>query len=119
MPAILIIILNIGLAFFSEAEVREEIVSQAEQFIQPEAAEQVDEVLENLADISGGFWAILIGILVVLKSATAVFFIMQKGINSMWQLKLREDAPKTRVMLHRIVTLLMVIGLGIILVLNP
>ena len=119
LPAILIIILNIGLAFFSEAEVREEIVSQAEQFIQPEAAEQVDEVLENLANFPGGFWAILIGILVVLKSATAVFFIMQKGINSMWQLKLREDAPKTRVMLHRIVTLLMVIGLGIILVLNP
>lgn len=118
LPAILIIILNIGLAFFSEAEVREEIISQAEQFIQPEAAEQVDEVLENLANISGGFWAIFIGVLVVLKSATAVFFIMQKGINSMWQIKVREDAPKTRVMLHRIVTLLMVIGLGIILVLN-
>jgi membrane protein len=118
LPAILIIVLHIGLTFFSEAEVREEIISQAEQLIQPEAAEQVNEVLENLANISGGFWAIFIGVLVVLKSATAVFFIMQKGINSMWQVKVRKDAPKARMMLHRIVTLLMVIGLGIILVLN-
>jgi membrane protein len=118
LPAILIIVLHIGLTFFSEAEVREEIISQAEQLIQPEAAEQVNEVLENLANISGGFWAVFIGVLVVLKSATAVFFIMQKGINSMWQVKVRKDAPKARMMLHRIVTLLMVIGLGIILVLN-
>jgi membrane protein len=118
LPAVLIIILHIGSAFFSEAEVREEIISQAEQLIQPEAAEQVNEVLENLANISGGFWAIFIGILVVLKSATAVFFIMQKGINSMWQVKVRKDVPKTRLMLHRVVTLLMVVGLGIILVLN-
>jgi membrane protein len=118
LPAILIIILHIGLTFFSEAEVREEIISQAEQLIQPEAAEQVNEVLENLADISGGFWVILIGILVVVKSATAVFFIMQKGINSMWQVQVKKNAPKTRVMLHRVITLLMVIGLGIILVVN-
>lgn len=36
----------------------------------------------------------------------------------MWQVKVRKDAPKTKVMLHRIITLLMVIGLGILLVLN-
>jgi membrane protein len=55
---------------------------------------------------------------VVLKSATAVFFIMQKGINSMWQVKVRKDAPKSRIVFHRIVTLLMVIGLGILLIIN-
>ena len=36
----------------------------------------------------------------------------------MWQVKVRKNAPKTRMMLHRIITLLMVIGLGVILVLN-
>ena len=36
----------------------------------------------------------------------------------MWQVQVREDAPKIRIILHRIITLLMVIGLGIILVLN-
>jgi membrane protein len=118
LPAILIVIVNIGSTFFSEEDVRENIISQAEQLMEPEAAEQVNEVLVNLADIPGGFWAIFIGILVVIKSATAVFFIMQKGINSMWHVKVRKDVPKTRIMIHRIVTLLMVIGLGILLVIN-
>jgi membrane protein len=118
LPAILIVILLIGSAFFSQEDVREEIISQVELLIKPEAAEQVSEVLENIAHIPGGFWGIFIGILVVVKTATAIFFIIQKALNSLWHVKVRKDAKKTKVMFHRIITLLMVVGLGVLLVLN-
>jgi membrane protein len=118
LPAILIVILLIGSTIFSQEEVREEIISQVELLIKPEAAEQVSEVLENIAHIPGGFWGIFIGILVVVKTATAIFFIIQKALNSLWHIKVKKDAKKTKVMFHRIITLLMVVGLGVLLVLN-
>jgi membrane protein len=118
LPAILMVIMMIGSAFFSEAEVRDEILNQVEALIKPEATEQVSEVLANLISMPRNFWGIFIGILVVVKTATAIFFIIQKGLNSIWQVKVRKDAKKTKVMLHRVVNLLMVVGLGILLVIN-
>ncbi|WP_143962405.1 YihY/virulence factor BrkB family protein [Litoribacter populi] len=118
LPAILIVILLVGILFFDEETIKDEILNQADEFIGREAAEQVEEVLMNVMETPSGFWYILIGVLVIIKSATMIFFIVQKALNSIWQVTLKKKVNYLRFLKYRSITLLMVIGLGLILVIG-
>lgn len=118
LPAILIVVTLIGSAFFEEEEVRSEIVAQVEESINPEAGEQVAILLENAVQIPDGFWWLLVGILVVIKSATVIFFIIQKGLNSIWKIKVKSKVNYFNLLKHRLITLGLVVGLGAVLVLT-
>jgi membrane protein len=118
LPAILIVITLIGSAFFEEEDVRKEIILQIEDAVNMEAADQVAILLENAVDIPDGFWYILLGILLIVKSATIIFFIMQKALNSVWNVQVKSNVNYLEVMKHRLITLAIVIGLGGVVVLS-
>jgi membrane protein len=118
LPAILIVITLLGSAIFAEEDVRSEIIARVESLVHEEAAEQVDIVLENVIEVPGGFWPIFIGIVVVIKSATVIFFIMQKALNSIWKVKVKKNVKYFRLMKHRLINLAMVVGLGLLLFLS-
>lgn len=118
LPAILIVITLIGSAVFSEEDVQNQIISRVESLVHEDAAEQVGVVLENVVEVPGGFWGILIGIVVVVKSATMIFFIMQKALNSIWRVKVKKNVKYLRLMKHRLINLAMVVGLGLLLFLS-
>ncbi len=118
LPAILIVLTLAGSAFFSEKTVREEIVQQLESLINPEAGEQINDLLENVLDFPTGFWSIFVAIVVVIKSATIIFFIIQKALNAVWQVRVKPGVKYIRFLKHRLITLAMVAGLGLLLVLS-
>ncbi len=113
LPAILIVISMIASLFFNEEAVRNEIVSHVEEIINHEASEQVAAVLESVSSMPSGFWSITIGILVIIKSATVILFIIQKALNSIWRVKVKDDANKLRLFIYRLLTFMMIAGLGI------
>jgi membrane protein len=118
LPAILIVLTLVGTAFFSEEKVRQEIVQQLESLINPEAGEQINNLLANVLDFPAGFWGIFVAIIVVLKSATIIFFIIQKALNAVWQVRVKPNVKYFRFLKHRLITLGMVAGLGLLLVLS-
>ncbi len=118
LPAILIIIILIGTLFFSEEDIREEILTLVSENVDPEAADQVAKVMENVMDLPGQFWWILIGIAVIIKSATMIFFILQKALNAIWKVDVKEGANFFKITLQRSVTLAIVAGLGLLLVIS-
>jgi membrane protein len=115
LPAILIVLTLAGSMFFSEEEVRAEIVKQMEDLMSEEVGGQVDDLLENVTQIPVGFWSILIGVVVVIKSATIIFFIMQKALNAVWKIRVKHDVNYLKFLRHRLVTLAIVVGLGFLL----
>lgn len=118
LPAILLVVSLVGSLFFSQEEVRTEIINQVSEWVPEDASRQVASVLDNVTDIPSGIWGIIISILVILKSATIIIFIVQKALNSVWKLKLKPGAPYFTVAKHRLLTFLLVAGLGLALVLN-
>ncbi|WP_299823946.1 YihY/virulence factor BrkB family protein [uncultured Pontibacter sp.] len=112
LPAILIFLSFIGSFFFSEDEVQGEIVQHIKELISKDAARQVNEVLANITDIPVSFWGIVVGLAVIIKSATIIFFIVQKALNSVWQVKVKNDVKYLTLLKHRILTLLIVASLG-------
>lgn len=118
LPAILLVVSLVGSLFFAEEDVRSEIISQVSEWVPDDASRQVASVLDNVTDIPSGTWGIIVSIVVILKSATIIIFIVQKALNSVWKLKLKPDAPYFTVAKHRLLTFLLVAGLGLALVLN-
>ncbi|WP_181885048.1 YihY/virulence factor BrkB family protein [Pontibacter diazotrophicus] len=114
LPAILIVITLIGSLFFNEEDVKSELIGKIENLISDEAGDQAGTVLENVLDAPTGFWGVLIGIIVVIKSATIIFFIVQKALNSIWQVKVKAGVNYFRLLKYRLVALAMVIGLGLL-----
>jgi membrane protein len=118
LPAILIVVVLIGSLFFSEEDVRSEILNQVSQNVNEEASRQVKEVLENALDLPGQIWWIIIGILVIIKSATMIFFIIQKALNAIWKVEVKKNVNYFRLMKHRSITLAFVGGLGLLLIIS-
>lgn len=118
LPALLIVISFIGTLFFSGKTVRTEIVKEVEDLINANAAEQVKSVLENLSQLQLGFWEVLLGVVVVLQGASVVFFMIQKALNTVWQVKVKPDVKLWRVIKHRLIALVLVVGLGLLLTLS-
>lgn len=118
LPAILIVVTLVGILFFDVATISREIHTVADEYIGEEAAEQVAVVLENVIESPGGFWYVIIGVLVVVKSATMIFFMIQKALNSIWKVEVKKDVKYLNYIKHRSVTLLIVVGLGFLLVLT-
>lgn len=118
LPAILIVVTLVGILFFDIETIRSEIHSVADEYIGDEAAEQIAIVLENVIEAPGNIWLIIVGVLVVIKSATMIFFMIQKALNSIWKVEVKKDVKYLNYLKHRSVTLLIVIGLGFLLVLT-
>ncbi|KEO72864.1 YihY/virulence factor BrkB family protein [Anditalea andensis] len=118
LPAILIVVTLVGIIFFDVQTISREIHSVADEYIGEEAAEQVAVVLENVIESPGSFWYIIVGVLVVIKSATMIFFMIQKALNSIWKVEVKKDVKYLSYLKHRSVTLLIVVGLGFLLVLT-
>lgn len=118
LPAILIVLTLIGSIFFAEEAVRTELVKEVEDIISAKAGERASSVLENMMDIPAGFWGILIGIIVVLQSASIIFFMMQKGLNAIWKVKVKPGINFFRLLKYRLVALAMIAGLGLLLAIS-
>jgi len=95
--------------------VRAGIERQLEGLISPEVAEQVGKILRNITEMPAGFWGVLIGVVVVVQSATIIFYMMQKALNSVWEVRVKRHVSFLRLLKHRLITLAMVAGLGLLL----
>lgn len=115
LPAILIVLTLVGSIFFSEETVRAELVRNVEDLISDKAGQQANTVLMNVTEVPAGFWGVLIGIIVVIQSASIIFFMMQKALNAVWQVKVKSGINLLRLLKHRLVALAIVVGLGLLL----
>ncbi|CAN5473907.1 YihY/virulence factor BrkB family protein [soil metagenome] len=114
LPAILIVFTLVGSLFFTEEDVRDEIVAQVESIATEEAATQVGTILKNIVELPARGWGIIIGVLVVINSATAIFHILQKGLNSIWDVKVKDEVKYLKLIKYRLKNFAMVAGLGLL-----
>ncbi|MBD1397110.1 YihY/virulence factor BrkB family protein [Pontibacter sp. JH31] len=115
LPAILIVLTLAGSVFFAEETVRREIVGQMEELMSEQVGGQVDDILRNVTEMPMSFWSVLIGFAITAKSATIIFFIMQKALNSVWKIRVKHNVNYLKFLKYRLVTLAIVAGLGFLL----
>lgn len=119
MPALLIIILNIGSAFYTDdTAVREELLSQVSSLSGPETAETLDGIIQNVSRDTKGVIARIIAIGVLAFSATTVFVSLQNSINHIWHIKPKPNKGYIKFVINRLVSFSMVASIGFVLLVS-
>lgn len=119
MPALLIIILYIGSAFYMDDNaIRLELLAQVSDLSGPETAQTLDGIIENISTDSKGFVARIIAIGVLAFSATTVFVSLQNSINQIWHIKPKPDKGYIKFLMNRVISFSMVASIGFVLLVS-
>ncbi|MBS9524647.1 YihY/virulence factor BrkB family protein [Litoribacter alkaliphilus] len=118
MPGLLIIVLTIAAAFYSEGEVREEMLNQVSDTLGSDSAETFDNIMQNAAVDETSIWARVVGIAVLIFSATTVFVSLQNSINHIWHIRPKPERGILKFLINRALSFSMVASIGFVLIVS-
>ncbi len=114
LPSLLIIVVSIAGYFFGREAVQGKLTDQITEFIGADAANAVENMIENAALSDDSTWALILGLALLVFGATGVIFQLKLAMNNIWNVA----AKKTdfwRLVLDRVISLGMVFVLGLLL----
>lgn len=118
LPALLIIVLNIGATFYSKNDVREELLDQIGELIGQGSVETLDEIMQNVTLEDQVFWSQMMGIAILVFSATTVFVSLQNSINHIWHIKPKPEKGILKFAMNRFLSFSMVASIGFLLIVS-
>lgn len=118
LPPLSILIISISSFFFEKKEVSEEFYGQLNELIGASASEQIEQAMNNVNLYNSGTIATIIGVIVLLFSASAVFAEIQSSINYIWGFKAKPNKGLIRFVKNRLLSFSMVVSVGFILLVS-
>lgn len=117
IPPLLVLAIGIAGQFAGEAAARQAIVRQVEQFMGSSAQDAITSILEAAGQPEGLSLATAVSLAVLFFSASGVFVQLQDALNAIWEVMPDPDQGMMITVKKRIVSFVMVIGIGILLIL--
>jgi membrane protein len=116
---LLVVIIYLCSIFLGQEAIQGEIYRQMQQFVGADAALQLQTIIKN-ASLSGkGQVAVVIGIVTLLFSATAVFAEIQDSINTIWGFKAKPRKGGVWMFIRtRILSFSMIVSVGFLLLVS-
>ncbi|MBO9202421.1 MULTISPECIES: YihY/virulence factor BrkB family protein [Niastella] len=115
---LLVVVIFLCSIFLGQEAVQGRIYDQMKQFVGPDAALQLQDIIKN-ASLSGkGTTAAVIGIVTLIFSATAVFAEIQDSINTIWGFKAKPKKGLWLFLRTRFLSFSLVISLGFLLLVS-
>lgn len=112
-PSVMIIMAVAGL-FAGRLAAETELLRQIHRFIGPRTAEFV-QALSEAASTGSGAASTVIGLVIALFGATAVFVELQDSLNHIWNVDPKPEKFFRRLLYTRLLSFLMVLGVGLLL----
>jgi membrane protein len=119
-PILIIVIAVAGMVFGHEA-VQGEVYGQVRQFLGPEGASQVEELIKNAYKPGESTVATWIAAGLLIFGATTVFYQLQQALDRIWEVKPKPTKGfKSFVvyMRHRVLSFSLVLGIGFVLLVS-
>ncbi|MGH7525988.1 MAG: YihY/virulence factor BrkB family protein [Gemmatimonadales bacterium] len=116
-PVLVVAIGIAGLVFGAEA-VRGEIVGQIDGLVGRDGARAVQAMLESASKPSESILATAVGLVTFFLGATGAFLELQTALNGIWRVKPKPDAGVREMVLDRLVSFGLVIGVGFLLLVS-
>ncbi len=117
LPALLLMIIFIAGAIWGEDAVRGQLSGQLQQYMGPQAAEFLQEMISKASMPNGGGLSMIISLGVLIFGATRAFAELQRALNQTWWV---QPAPDTSVIkdfaLKRLMSFLIVVVMALLLV---
>ena len=120
LPAMLIIIISVSDIFYGREAIEGTLYKQISDFVGTDAAIQIQQTIRNAALSHDSRFATIVGFITLLIGATSVFSEIQDSINQIWKLKAKpyKGIGYLRLLVNRLLSFSLVIGLGFILLVS-
>lgn len=118
MGPLLIVLIYLSGYILGREAVEGTIYNQMNDFVGPDAALQIQEIVKNAALNDSGPMAVTIGIITLLIGATTVFAEMQDSINTIWNLKTKPKRALLIMLMNRLLSFGVVVSLGFLLLVS-
>lgn len=116
-PLMLIVVSVAGLVF-GDAAAQDQVFQQVRSVMGENAAEAIRSMMEGRSQGNAGLWGTIIGIVLLLISASGVFGQLQKALNEVWEVAPRPDLGIWGTVKARFLSMTMVLGLGFLLLVS-
>ena len=118
LAPILIVAITIAGFFFGAEAVQREVTGQISGLVGQDGAEAVQAMLVAASQRSGNGVATAIGILTFFLGATGAFLELQTALNGIWRVKPKPDAGINDMLVQRLLSFGLVIGVGFLLLVS-
>ncbi|NHE57354.1 YihY/virulence factor BrkB family protein [Cyclobacterium plantarum] len=118
LPALLIIVLNIASVLYSADTVKDELLAQVSGLIGEESAQTLDDVMKNVSISGQKVYTRILGIGILIFSATTVFVSLQNSINHIWHIKSKPERGFLKFVINRLLSFSMVASIGFLLLVS-
>src|SRR3546814_670285 len=116
-PMLMVIILLCSI-FYGKEAIEGTVYNEISGFVGSKAAEQIQQIIRSAAISGNSKLAAVIGIGTLLFGATGVFVEIQDSINFIWGLKAKPRKGWLKLVLNRLLSFSLVIGLGFVLMVS-
>ncbi|TYR34193.1 YihY/virulence factor BrkB family protein [Sphingobacterium phlebotomi] len=121
-PLILILIWALGFFYGSQMEgpngARDEIMTELNELFGPDIAGMLDSAIQKISLESKNSIGLYIGIGTLIFSSTTIFVDIQNSINEIWQIKAKPKKGWLKVIIDRLLSFSMILGLGFLLMVS-
>lgn len=118
IPGLLIIIIWAAGFFFGEEMVRGEISNQITELVGGQAADSVEEIVQESSVEDSAWFMKIIGIGALVFGATTLFFQLQKTLNYLWDVESDPDNNITKLLLDRASSLGLILVIAFLLLIS-
>ncbi len=118
MAPLLVIALGVASFIFPRDAVRNHLLEELSYFLGQRGADGIRELLDAAQLSEQGVTATLIGLLTLLVGASGVFGQLQDALNTIWEVKPKEDRAWWTIIRDRFVSFTLVVGTGFLLMVS-
>lgn len=115
---VLIIIISLAGVFYGKEAVQGKIYHQINGIVGSVAAEQIQQIIQNIEKSQLGASGAVIGIIVLIVGATGVFTEIQDSINYIWSVKAKPQKGWLKLIINRLISFSLIISFGFILLVS-
>jgi len=115
LPGILIIIINTMGIFISKKVIEGDIAEKINMLMGKDTAKQIQQIIVNASQQPSSDILVIVGIGVLMVSATGVFIQLQTSLNQVWQVKIKKEAGWIKLIRDRAESFSLILIVGLLL----
>ncbi len=117
-PLLIIIIAIVSFFYHDSASVSNALISQIGDLVGKESAKTVQEMMAGAAKPSKSIFAMIIGVVVLLVGASAVFVNLKSMLNTIWNVETKPGIGIWGIIKARFFSFAMIVGIGFLLLVS-
>lgn len=115
LPGLTFIIIATAALFFDQQRVEDVVLGHIQNVLGSEVAQSVDKIIDRTQTGKRDIWAMVAGLGTLLFGATGLFIQLQRSLNNLWEVEIKQSAGFMQFLQDRATSLGVILAIGFLL----